>query len=549
MRIFYLLLSFSIVVSAQPDWSPLSCLLAASLGYALFWRGMLLINSFKSRFFVATLWFATIQSVQVSWFGADRYVGGYIYLFLLLLFVALGIQFGLISLFVHSDSSLYRMLGVSGGWAICEWVRLYILSGYSWNPVGIALSGTLYGMQMASAFGIFGMSFWIFLTNLIALRLLNAFSRSPMAVWLAAATAPYLFGWAHVAFHNQQMGKNPDYLSALLVQTSIYPEYKLPFNGSEPLQPDLQWERILSLLFSYSDTRPDLIVLSEGVVPYGASFPIYPVETVERAFNTFFENREALPSLAESYVGNAYWAQALANTFSADVVIGLEDVERDELGVRRAYNAAFLVRPFSDKLERYEKRVLVPMGEYIPFGWCRPFLAKYGIEDSFVPGREAKVFNTGRVPIGLSICYEETYGHLMRQSRLEGAEVLVNLTNDVWYPRSRLPMVHFLHGRLRAVESGVPLLRSCNTGITCGIDSLGRVVGMLPYEYSGASCPAETLALSLPLYGYPTFYTQFGDLPVVAFSGFCFILLCGVTLYKRKSFSINDLEVSPLRKN
>lgn len=504
---------------------------------------------FKKRFFLATLWFAAVQGVQVSWFLSDRYVGGYIYIFLLILYIALGIQFGLISLFIRKDLSLYRMLGISGGWTLCEWVRLYILSGYSWNPAGIALSGTLYGMQMASAFGVFGLSFWIFLTNLMSLQLLNAFSWSRAALWSVAAASPYLFGWAHVMFHSQQMRENPDFLSTLLVQTSLYPEEKLSFNGSEPLQPDVQWERILGLLFPYADRSPDLIVLSEGVIPYGAHYPIYPIQTVEHAFDVFFNKKEALPPAGGQYVGNTYWTQALANAFSADVVIGLEDAETDADGSRKAYNSAFLARPFSEKLERYEKRVLVPMGEYIPFDWCRSFLAKYGIEDSYAPGKEAKVFETGRIPVGISICYEETYGHLMRESRLNGAGVLINLTNDVWYPRSRLPMVHFFHGRLRAVEMGIPLVRSCNTGITCGIDSLGRLVGMLPYECSRAACPAETLALSLPLYSYPTFYTRFGDLPVVVLSSLCFALLCGVTLYKRKSFSINDLEVYPLRKN
>jgi len=450
-QLLYFLLSFLVVAGAQPDWSALACILASAVGYAVFWKGMLLTTSRKKRFLQATIWFAAVQAVQVSWFATDRYVGAYIYIILAILFLAIGVQFGLISLFVNRLTIL-RMLGISGGWALFEGARLFVLSGYSWNPTGIALSGTLYGMQMASVTGVFGMSFWIFFTNLLALKVLTSFSWSRVTLCLATALTPYLFGWAHVSFHQKQMAEYPEHLSTLIVQTSLYPEYKLSINGSQPLPPHLQWERILSLLFPYGDYKPDLIVFSEAVVPYGADFPIYPLEVVEHAFTSFFDQKKALPPSTNQLVGNTYWAQAVANQFSADVVIGLEDYERGVDGhVLRAYNAAFLFRPISNTSQRYEKRVLVPMGEYIPFDWCRNFLAKYGIEDSFTAGEEAKVFQTSRVPIGLSICYEETYGHLMRESRLNGAALLINLSNDVWYPRSRLPMVHFFHGRSRKV--------------------------------------------------------------------------------------------------
>ena len=95
-----IVISWLIVASAQPDWSLLTCILASSVGYALFWKGALSIKGKKVRFLCAIAWFMSVQAVQLSWFTADRYVGIYIYPFLLLLFLALGVQFGLISLFV-----------------------------------------------------------------------------------------------------------------------------------------------------------------------------------------------------------------------------------------------------------------------------------------------------------------------------------------------------------------------------------------------------------------------------------------------------------------
>lgn len=503
---------------------------------------MLLSPSCKRRFLEATLWFAAVHGIQVSWFAADRYVGSAVFFLLPLLALGVGAQFGLLALFV-GRLTFFRILGISGGWVLCEWSRLYFLSGYSWNPSGLALSGTLYGMQMASLVGVFGMGFWIFLTNLVALKASNRFSWRYTTLWFALGIAPYLFGWAEVLFHDQQMEKKGETLLALVVQTAIYPEYKMPLNGSRPLSPQAQWERMLLMLSPFKESRPDLILFSESVVPYGVNHPLFHIEEIEEAFEKIFGKREASSSKTP-FVGNSYWAKRVAQHFSSAVVIGLEANEKEG-----AFNSAFLFTPDSPQMERYEKRVLVPIAEYIPFAWCRPLCAKYGIVDSFTPGKEAKIFEIKRASCGLSICYEETYGHLMRESRIKGASLLLNLSNDVWYPRSRLPMVHFLHGRLRAVEAGIPLIRSCNTGVTCGVDSLGRVVGLLPYESAQRLSPAAALSLTLPLYHFSTFYTRFGDVPVVLFSSVAFALLCLSAMLKRKYFHLRDLEVYPLRKN
>ncbi len=547
VQLLYFFASFLLVASAQPDWSVLACLAASAFGYALFWKGVLRVQGQKKRLLSGIVWFAAVQAVQLSWFATDRYVGSFIYGFFAFLVLAIGAQFGLLCLLIkEKDLSIIRILAISGGWALCEWMRLYFFSGYTWNPAGMALSGTLYGMQLASVIGVFGMSFWIFFTNLLALRWFTSFTWQRVTFWALAAFTPYLFGWMHVTFHDKQMAASSEQLNALLVQTSIYPEYKLPFNGSEPLSPHQQWERILALLLPYSASQPDLIVVSEGAVPYGAHQRIYSQNDVEASFQALFAGSKSYPIEEEAYVTNAFWGKALADQYGADVVMGLEDFVGEE---GRAYNAAFLFSPHSDQIQRYEKRVLLPMGEYIPFNWCRQFLAKYGIQDSYTPGSEAKLLHSKKVPLSLSICYEETFGHLMRENRLLGGGLLINLSNDVWYPKSRLPMVHFAHGRLRAVEAGIPLLRSCNTGVTCGVDSIGRVLGMLPFESARAYAPAETLALSVPLYQYPTFYTRFGNMPILALSAFCLGLLGLGRFSKRKSFSLKVLGVSLLRKN
>jgi apolipoprotein N-acyltransferase len=119
----------------------------------------------------------------------------------------------------------------------------------------------------------------------------------------------------------------------------------------------------------------------------------------------------------------------------------------------------------------------------------------------------------------------------MRVSRTKGASLFINLTNDNYYPFSRLPKQHFDHARLRTVENGVPLVRACNTGITAAIDSLGRVKGELEELDGNKKLQAGVLALSLPLYHYKTLYTYWGDGCLLAI---CFLSLAFSFLFKIK---------------
>jgi apolipoprotein N-acyltransferase len=541
-------------VFAQPDWSLTLSLLASTIGYGLAFKALTALPSRRQCFLIATLFFAIIQFVHLSWFMADEYVGSYIYLVLICLVLGLGAQFGLFVLFipkfetVEQKMTLFSVLGLASFWVLLEWVRLFFLSGYPFNPTGLALSATLYGMQLTSILGIFGLSFWVIMTNLF-------FYKRAYSLFIIAALFPYLFGWISVTYHDFQIKKKKeDAYSVVLVQTGLKPEQKIPFDSSsQPLSPVEQWEHILSLLQPYQDKELDLILFSEGQVPYGTSHPYYSRSMVENVIKKYLKMNIVFPETLEEKVGNSFWAQSLSNAFNADVIIGLEDVEypTTPIGRPHVYNAAFVYSPFNEDVRRYEKRVLVPMGEYIPFAWCKKILSKYGITDSYKRGEKAKVFKTERASYGLSICYEEAFGHLMRENRLHRANILVNLTNDIWYPRSRLPYVHYLHGRLRAVEGGIPLVRACNSGVTCGIDSMGRLIhlndmlvlsdqnisktltNMLLFESSKTALLPASCHLFVPSYSSFTVYTYFGDWLIVGISFLFLLSSCTLFLHKK----------------
>lgn len=535
------ILSFLMVAFGQPAWSEWVSLLAAFCGFACFWRILLSIPTAKTRFILSSLWFGSVQLVQLSWFLSHPYY--YIYGVVLFCVVLMGCQWGLVGMLMAPKifNRMTSLFAIAGLWILLEWSRLFILSGLPFNPVGLTLTGSLYGLQFASLGGVYGLSFWVILTNLLLLR--AWIQRQSALKWAVAGVsfaAPFIFGWAQLTFHQQSM--QHENANVLLVQSALPLEENLKFKSADEAREYVldEWRQVLSTMKSHMGQTIDLIVFPEYLVPYGTFHSIFPIEAIQRLFlTTFGESSLALLSnqspYAENfqtdrgpqvYVSNAFLAQSVADIFQAHVVIGFEDSLYEEQSRKKAesYSAAFHFIPGSDqKPARYEKRVLVPMGEYIPFHWCRQLAASYGITGSFMCGKEAKVL-AGPVPLGVSICYEEIYGNMMRESRLQGAEMLVNLTNDGWFPYSRLPKQHFDHARLRTVENGIPLVRACNTGVTGAVDSLGRIVGLLGDDHMQMQDKAGSILLQVPLYHYATLYSQFGNFPILGLSFFFLIL-------------------------
>lgn len=513
---WYFALSFLLTAFGQPAWVPGFGTLAAIFGFALFWKGLSAVSEPRTRFLIALLWYAAVQGVQLSWLATPEYMGILIYPFTLFLALGMGLQFAMLSHFVMGPLSWMKILALSSAWVICEWLRLFFLCGYTWNPAGLALADSSYSLQFASVWGIFGLSFWVILVNLVIFR-------KKYAVGAALALFPYLFGFVQQTWV-ESFSPITNTLKVALVQTNLAPEEKefdpkMPHSYVPPLD---QWEAILSAL--KEEKQADLIVLPEAALPLGAHTASYELNSIARIFP-----EETFPPLIRPYatfyrgswrVSNAFLAQALANQYNAHVIIGLDDRDIDG-----KYNAAFHFRPMNLMPKRYEKQILAPIAEYIPLGGWQGFARfigqQYGIYGSFDPGKEGKIFQT-QVPVGISICLEETFTAIMRQLRLKGAAMFVSVSNDAYFPRTKLGWQHYDHGRVRAVENGVPLLRSCNSGITCGIDCFGRPVKILNSEKNPSA-----LFFSLPVRSFKTLYTFWGDAAILTQS----FLLIGIYLF------------------
>jgi apolipoprotein N-acyltransferase len=227
----------------------------------------------------------------------------------------------------------------------------------------------------------------------------------------------------------------------------------------------------------------------------------------------------------EDDIGFMQALRTVAATTQAPLVVGGigTDFSQQE-NAWHDYNSAFVVEADGKMVGRYDKIHLVPFGEYIPFQNLLTFAHKLtGRVGLFTRGSEHRVFQLdtqsgGRHRYGVFICYEAVFADEVRQLARNGAEVLVNISDDGWYGDTSAPWQHLNMARMRAVENRRWILRDTNTGITAAIDPYGRV------RQSIARHEVDALPAEFGFRDGITFYTAHGDV----FAWLCAILSLGV---------------------
>lgn len=182
-----------------------------------------------------------------------------------------------------------------------------------------------------------------------------------------------------------------------------------------------------------------------------------------------------------------------------------------EDGETRYCNSALLADASGRILGSYDKTVLVPFGEYIPFGDLFPQLYAWSpYSNKFSPGKSVEPLRLGRHLISVSICYEDIFPTHIRKLMRGGREgripaAMFNLTNDSWYGKSTEPMEHLALASFRSIENRRSLVRVTNTGISAFVDPAGRIVNRTGVR------TREVLTDRVPLLEGETLYGKAGD--------------------------------------
>jgi len=197
----------------------------------------------------------------------------------------------------------------------------------------------------------------------------------------------------------------------------------------------------------------------------------------------------------------------LTRALKTHLILGVLHPE-PENGEAVVYNRAVLLGPDgpgAPDLAYTEKTRLVPFGEYIPryFTFIPRMVSNVG---QVRPGRRSAPLVFGQASAGVLICFESMYPGVAQGLAAQGANILVNISNDAWFKGSPEPDAHLNHAVLRAVEQGLTMVRATNTGITSVIDARGRMVLRAPQD--------EALWVDtgpLDLNRERTFYHLYGD--------------------------------------
>ena len=170
------------------------------------------------------------------------------------------------------------------------------------------------------------------------------------------------------------------------------------------------------------------------------------------------------------------------------------------------FNSAVLISPTGEWTARYDKVHLVPFGEYLPFPTIFSFAGGLTKEvGEFQPGSSRQPLDAGSERLGVFICYESIFPDEVRQFANQGAQLLVNISNDGWYGDSGAYAQHLNQTRMRAIENNRWLLSATDTGVTASIDPLGRVLVHIPRKQRTALvAPYARISVT-------TFYTRHGD--------------------------------------
>jgi apolipoprotein N-acyltransferase len=228
--------------------------------------------------------------------------------------------------------------------------------------------------------------------------------------------------------------------------------------------------------------------------------------------------------------------QKLANDKDAYVLTGALDHMRikNSDGPRRyeIYNSSFMFSPGGHNgWQRYIKKHLVPFSERIPFDDIFPILnyVDFG-EGDFVPGTETPVYDLYHwTPY---ICYDAIFGDLVREAAREGSRLMVNITNDGWFGRSTAPGNHLNLVRYRAIETGMPVARIANSGISAFIDQYGH------YSHNTNLFETTVVQRKMQLKTRHTLYERIGDTVETALLWFFLIYLvtcsAGCILQRKK---------------
>lgn len=351
-----------------------------------------------------------------------------------------------------------RIAALALAFGLAEWLRSFLFTGFPWNAIGYAAMPMPLMMQSASVMNLSTINMLaVFVFAAPALIATDKGSRIGLAAALVLLTAHVGFGFYRLAQPGPVSPEPP--LTLRLVQPVIDQAKKM-----DDRERGAVFEEHLALTTAAPENggkRPDVVVWPETSIPF-----------------ILTENPDALARIAE--------------VLDDDQILIAGAVRTEDAGAGlppRYYNSIYVIDGRGQIVGAADKVHLVPFGEYLPF---EDLLSSWGLSSiaASMPGgfsaaksRSPLTLPNGRTLYPL-ICYEAIFPDEIG-SDARRADALLNITNDAWFGDTPGPRQHFHQAQLRAVETGTPLIRAGNSGISAIVDARGVLMVGLAYNYRG----------------------------------------------------------------
>ncbi len=447
--------------------------------------------------------------IQFNWVASVSWLGA------ILLPAYLAVYWGIFGIFVAKYGCQGKVLTVAfctgAVWAGTELLRGWVITGISWNVLGVAFHDTPLMAQAADLFGVVGLSMALVFFQTVALQVLKRRRWVDLAIAVAIMGLLAAYGFVRIKLENAATSVR---LKTLLVQLNI------PMEAAQMLWTDLQMhqayeDETLKGLKS-ATTFPDWVMWPECALTGRI------LRSNDGDWGTWQINQDTIAQVRR------------AGPFQ--LIYGVNEMEAEKDGDSlvpkpkgRAWNSLAVMSP-SDVLQTYQKEHLVIFGETIPFVDSLPFLKKIYEEQSgsefggsFTPGDkfEPLPIAVGEHVVGAipTICFEDSVPRLTRRFIRSEPQVIINVTNDGWFKQSAAAEQHFQYARFRAIEFRRPMLRCGNSGVSAAISSTGAAThpdtgkSQILADSSGSHFTRGSLLTELNIPLHPTFslYAIIGD--------------------------------------
>ncbi|MDD5167478.1 MAG: apolipoprotein N-acyltransferase [Syntrophales bacterium] len=384
-------------------------------------------------------------------------------------------------------------------WVCFEYVRSHILTGFPWENLGYSQYSFLPVIQISDITGVYGVSFLIvFINALVYDMAMMSFQKRPLIYKALSGLLVVGLVISYGLYRIDDVSRHAASLPAQdvsLIQGNV--DQNIKWNPQFQHQTMSSYE---SLTLQAAPTGNRLIVWPETAVPL------------------FFQDVDEFHRLI---VG-------IANKTNSWLLFGSPSYTETSHHIT-LFNSAYLLSPDGRRISKYDKMHLVPYGEYVPLRQVFPFISKLvqGVGD-FGTGKGYLPLVMDGHKIGILICYEGIFSEAGRSYKANGADLLVNITNDAWFGRTSAPYQHLSMTVFRAVENRLYLVRAANTGITAFIDPVGCI------ESQTGLFQTATLQGAVRFMEMKTFYGSWGDL-FVYICGFILIVIVIIAFKRRKA--------------